>query len=253
MINQIQDAIRNSEFGNITFFDPQYFPWVAEVEALWPDIKAECEHLMTAVDLLPGFEEIQTDQQSLSNDKRWKIFPFLAYGFNVPENIRRCPKTAEALSRIPGIKAAMFSVLQAGKVLPWHNGPYNGVLRYHLGVSVPEPEQCGIQVLETANSWVEGKSMIFDDSFQHAAWNLGDKDRIVLFVDFERPGLPPELAHLNNIMINEIGKSDFITSAALKWLEWEKKHGEDLDDVLIVAERMKDLDKAIPFDFNAYK
>ena len=41
----------------------------------------------------------------------------------------------------------MFSILEPGKHLPPHRGPYNGVLRLHLGLIVPEPrEQLGIRV-----------------------------------------------------------------------------------------------------------
>ena len=38
----------------------------------------------------------------------------------------------------------LFSILEPGKRIPLHTGPYNGVLRLHLGLVVPDPaEQCG--------------------------------------------------------------------------------------------------------------
>jgi beta-hydroxylase len=41
----------------------------------------------------------------------------------------------------------LVSILEPGKHLPAHRGPYNGVLRLHLGLIVLEPrERLGIRV-----------------------------------------------------------------------------------------------------------
>src|SRR5258708_3918403 len=73
------------------------------------------------------------------------------------------------------------------KSITRHRGPYNGVLRYHLGLMVPEPSKCGITVGDVTARWREGGSVVFDDSFQHEAWNESSEMRVVLFVDFLRP------------------------------------------------------------------
>ena len=50
------------------------------------------------------------------------------------------------------------------KHLPPHRGPYKGVMRYHLGLLIPEPaEQCGIRVDTQTRHWAEGASLIFDN------------------------------------------------------------------------------------------
>ena len=73
------------------------------------------------------------------------------------------------------MKTAFFSILAPGKHLPPHRGPYKGVMRYHLGLLIPEPaEQCGIRVDTETRHWAEGESMIFDDTFEHEAWNDTD-------------------------------------------------------------------------------
>jgi beta-hydroxylase len=231
-LDQMQAAIAATKNGKTRFFPLEDFPWVKEIESAWPEIRKEADRLMAAVDQLPGFEEIQVEQRDLTTDRRWKIFPFLAYGNRVTQNERRCPETHKALGKIPGLKAALFSVLQAGKELPAHRGPYSGVLRYHLGVNIPKPEtQCGIVVGGELARWQDGKSLVFDDSHQHHAWNRSKHDRVVLFVDFERP-LPPPLALLNSRVIDQIGKSDFIVAASRKWQEWELKHGDQVDQSL---------------------
>lgn len=132
----IQQAIRSTLAGQTTFFDNAHFPWTKHVETPWPGIRAEADRVLAASDQLPGNEEIQEYQRQLSTDKRWQVFPFLAYGHEIFENQEYCPLTSQALDYIPGIKAAMYSILRAGKVLPVHVGPYNGVLRYHLGITL---------------------------------------------------------------------------------------------------------------------
>lgn len=124
----------------------------------------------------------------ISNDDRWKTFFFRIYGYEVEANSRRCPRTRELLRCIPGMTTAMFSILAPSKQVPAHVGPFKGVLRYHLGLQVPATDdRCGIRVGDTVRHWEEGKSLVFDDTFVHEAWNHTDQDRVILFVDFLRP------------------------------------------------------------------
>ena len=83
----------------------------------------------------------------ISQDADWKIFPLIAYGIRSQPNIDLCPQTWRVVQGIPGLTTAMFSILEPGKRLPPHRGPYNGVLRLHLGLLVPEPrERAAIRV-----------------------------------------------------------------------------------------------------------
>lgn len=229
-LTELQRQFRAADGGR-AFFEPRDFPWVAQVEACWPAIRAELDAVMAALHLLPGFEEIQVEEQVLSNDRRWKILPLLAYGHALPENLRRCPATADALRAIPGLRAAMFSIFEGGKALPGHVGPYAGVLRYHLGLRVPEPQACGIEVAGERRGWAEGRSLVFDDTHWHHAWNHGRAPRVVLFVDFDRP-LPEPLAALNRQCLARLGQEPFITEAVANWQAWEGRHGVQLDRLL---------------------
>eukprot|EP00095_Tigriopus_kingsejongensis_P011332 maker-scaffold195_size270011-snap-gene-1.14 protein:Tk11332 transcript:maker-scaffold195_size270011-snap-gene-1.14-mRNA-1 annotation:"aspartyl asparaginyl beta-hydroxylase-like" len=38
-------------------------------------------------------------------------------------------------------------------------------------------------------TWVEGRIIVFDDSFDHEVWHEADGDRIVLIVDLWHPDL----------------------------------------------------------------
>src|SRR5581483_6553925 len=97
---------------------------------------------------------------------------FCAYGVRVDENCRRCPETTRILKTIPGMQTAFFSILQPDMHIDPHSGPYGGVLRFHLALKVPEPRTaCRIRVGGDIRSWEEGKSLVFDDTYEHEAWN----------------------------------------------------------------------------------
>ena len=50
------------------------------------------------------------------------------------------PRTEDrlaALRQVPNLLGAFFSILDPGKSIPAHDGPYTGYLRYHLALKVP--------------------------------------------------------------------------------------------------------------------
>jgi len=63
---------------------------------------------------------------------------------------------------------------------------------------------------------------VFDDTFEHAAWNDTDETRVVLFVDFVRPLRQPVKA-LNQLVIKAIGFSPFIQDARRRHEDWERR------------------------------
>ncbi|MGH9104024.1 MAG: aspartyl/asparaginyl beta-hydroxylase domain-containing protein [Acidimicrobiales bacterium] len=214
---------RASLVGDHTFFESSAFPWAASLEQGWKEMRRELDAVLEHRDELPNFQDISTDQASLSNDDQWKTFFLYGYGFRSDANCARCPTTARLLAGIPGMTTGFFSILGPGKRLPEHRGPYKGVLRYHLGLLVPEPaEASAIRVGGDVGHWEEGKSLIFDDTYPHEAWNGTDRDRVVLFVDFLRP-LPPPMALLNRLVIKAIAVSPFIQDAKRRHTSWEAR------------------------------
>ena len=210
------------------FYDPGDFPWVAPLEANWKAIRAELDRLLAHRDALPNFQDISTDQYNLTDDDKWKTYFFYGYGFRSDANCARCPATTRLIESIPGMETAMFSILAPGKRIPPHDGPYKGVLRYHLGLVVPEgPGPVGIRVGGQEATWAEGRSLVFDDTYEHEAWNDTDETRVVLFVDFVRPLREP-MRTANAAMIKMIGWSPFIQDAKRRHREWERTAGEQL-------------------------
>ena len=204
---------RNSSVGDSDFFDNSNFPWIKEIEDNWMDIRRELEVIEQDMSKVPNFQEISERQTLLTNDNKWKTFFLYGYGHRIERNCARCPKTEALLLKIPGMKTAMFSIFAPQKKIGAHTGPYNGVLRYHLGLRIPERhERCGITVGAETRHWEEGRSLVFDDTKQHEAWNLTDEYRVVLFVDFLRPlPLIPDLA--NRWFFQVLRRSEFVRSA----------------------------------------
>ena len=179
---------RCAKFGNPCVYDNKLFPWVAGIEANWTTIRGELDRVLLRRGELPNIQDITVDARSITKDAGWKIFLLVAYGIKSEPNIALCPETWRIVQKIPGLKTAMFSVFQPGKRLPPHRGPYNGVLRLHLGVLVPEHNgNLGIRIGSERRSWSEGSVLIFDDAYEHEAWNETGNPRVVLFVDFEKP------------------------------------------------------------------
>jgi len=136
----------------------------------------------------------------------WKVIPlmhtFPAYDQSktqwIESNCAACPKTAEVLREIPGLRTALFSRLGPKTRLSSHRGwadLSNYVLRCHLPLFLPDqerfPESCGM--------WVEGDVqfhklndiLVFDDSKLHKAFNASDEERIILIFDIMRPESVP--------------------------------------------------------------
>ena len=183
-----QSLIARTPSGRTEFFEPDEFPWIADVEARADEIREELDGLLARVDQLPNYQDIQEEQRKLTQDDRWKIFGFYAYGTRDDGNCQRCPRTAEIVESIPGMTTAFFSVLLPHKHIPPHTGIWKGVLRYHLALRTPADETAArIRVGSRIEHWRDGRSLIFDDTFEHEVWNDSDEIRVVLFVDVIRP------------------------------------------------------------------
>ena len=179
---------RTAKYGNKPVYESGTFPYFKTLEDNWQVIRKELDAVFAEREEIPALQDLSPVNKALTDDDLWRIFMFYSYGLKVEENCRKCPETARLVEGIPGLKTAFFSILQPGKHIPEHRGPYNGVLRYHLGLIIPEPrENVRIAVDGKIYHWAEGEGLTFDDSFQHEVWNDTDGVRVVLFITFDRP------------------------------------------------------------------
>jgi aspartyl/asparaginyl beta-hydroxylase (cupin superfamily) len=209
--------------GNPPVFDSSLFPWARQIEENWQSIRSELDEVMKDEADIPPFQEISRDQRRLTDDDRWKTYFFYAFGFKAERNCARCPETTRLIETIPGMTTAFFSMLAPGKHLPDHRGAFKGIIRYHLGLRIPEPKDAsGIRVGGQVCHWREGESLVFDDTYRHEAWNDTDQTRVVLFVDCMRPlRFPANL--VNRLTIAAIKHSPFVKDGIANYQAWEAK------------------------------
>jgi aspartyl/asparaginyl beta-hydroxylase (cupin superfamily) len=192
------------------FFDiREICPQLLELDKHFPVIRQELLGLLPEKHLIPRYHELDRSQYRISGnqqDKDWKVFMLYAMGEKPEANRARCPRTSALLDKIPNLFQAFFSILDGGKSIPAHNGPYRGYLRYHLALIVPEKNPPTIRVKDRYHTWQEGKSVIFDDSWDHEVSNHSDGMRVVLIVDFLRPMPLPfdSVNRLFNMVVRQV-------------------------------------------------
>jgi beta-hydroxylase len=217
-----------SPHGEVAFFEneKEEFPWIQKLESNWYLIREELDQILQYKDTLPNFQEISEDQTDITTDDRWKTYFLYGFGHKAEANCERCPETTRLVEQVPGMKTAFFSILDPGKKIPPHRGPYKGVMRYHLGLKVPDPkEECWIRVADEVRHWEEGQSLLFDDTHEHEVQNNTDGMRCILFMDVVRPFTPP-VDTLNNLLIKAISVSPFVKRAKKNQKQWEKRFRE---------------------------
>ncbi len=186
------------------FFDiDATYPQLRVLDRNFPTIRAELVDLLSEKATIPRYHDLDPMQTAISGkvdaDKDWKVYYLYAMGEKPAANRDRCPRTAAALDQIPGLFQAFFSILDGGKSVPAHCGPYRGYIRYHLGLVVPTENPPSIRVKDEIYTWKEGESVLFDDSWNHEVMNTSASDRVVLIVDVRRP-MPLPLAAVNRFV-----------------------------------------------------
>ncbi|NJK41620.1 MAG: aspartyl/asparaginyl beta-hydroxylase domain-containing protein [Acaryochloridaceae cyanobacterium SU_2_1] len=225
ILQQLETLIpQYSLVGDTPFFESSQFVWTQELEENWEVIRQELDGILKHHQSLPNFQDISPDQANVtSTDDLWKTYFLFGYGIKAQQNCDRCPQTTQLVEKIPGMKTAFFSIMLPGKHIPPHRGPYKGVVRCLLGLKIPEPKTaCRIRVLDEIRHWQEGKTMLFDDSFEHEAWNDTDQLRVVLFLDIVRPLRFP-LSWINQGIIRLIAWSPYIQDAQANQQQWDQR------------------------------
>lgn len=213
---------RVSRLPDTPVYRREDFPFVRQLEARWPLIRAELDRVMRDREKLPAFQQILDEVRTITTDDRWKTYWLLGAGMDCSENQLRCPETTHLLRQVPGVLTAFFSILAPGKKIPPHRGAYNGVLRCHLALIVPEPaEHVAIRVGNRICHWREGEALIFDDSFNHEVWNDTEGWRVVLFIDFARPLRQPWHA-LNRLFLGVARFLPLLRRADRRHRDWKR-------------------------------
>ena len=79
--------------------------------------------------------------------------------------------------RSPALQVSVLR-LAPGVTLAPHEGVTNARLTMHLGLAAPA--EARIRVGDAEVGWQRGRVLLFDDSWEHTAWNAGSEPRYVL-------------------------------------------------------------------------
>lgn len=174
--------------------DAGYLDGIEVLRAHWPRIRDEAMALHRAGELdataTPGSAGYHDLGFRTFYKRGWRKFYLQWYGTPHRSARRLCPETVALLQRVPGIRAAMFSVLPPGAELTLHADPMACALRYHLGLETPEQDACFIDVDGTRVSWRNGRDFVFDETYPHFVRNDTRELRLILMCDVERPMHP---------------------------------------------------------------
>jgi aspartate beta-hydroxylase len=184
------------ELPSRPWFEADALPWVAALESLAPAIAFELGALEADPRAFGPYLDAPEEQANPHATKSglrppergWKAFFFCRDGRFSPRALAACPRTAGALELAPLAHGdVMLSRLDPRTEIPPHHGLDNLALTCHLGLRVPAG--CELQVGAERRAWEEGRCLVFDDTYLHAAWNRSDAARVVLLFDFWHPDL----------------------------------------------------------------
>jgi aspartyl/asparaginyl beta-hydroxylase (cupin superfamily) len=181
------------------FHQREQFPELDAVEALTAVIRREFEELIAsqAAEMVPYIQYPDhvplPSGRELNNNRDWTAIHLWQNGVRIEANARHCPRTMEAMAKLPQPKVwgaspnAMFSLLAPHTRISPHTGVANTRLVCHLPLIIPP--NCGFRVGATTREWEVGKAFVFDDTIEHEAWNDSDELRVLLIFDLWPPAL----------------------------------------------------------------
>ncbi|MBV9917820.1 MAG: aspartyl/asparaginyl beta-hydroxylase domain-containing protein [Solirubrobacterales bacterium] len=166
--------------------EPQDFPLAVYLESNFAAIRDE----IVALD--PAGFHVESERIRRTGD--WDVAFFYERGRRRDELCAACPVTAHGIDTYPAMRTISgliyVSRMGPGTHIAAHRGPTNLRVRCHLGIDVPSGD-CAIRVGGETRSWEEGRCLVFDDFFEHEAWNHTDRLRTILIVDLWHPDLSP--------------------------------------------------------------
>lgn len=187
------------------------FPDAARFVAMWPRLRDEALWVAENLQEVPRFHELMPQQAEISaNDQRdWRVLVLKAYGIQVQRNMALCPMLASLVTSSPDVLSAALSFLAPHKHIPLHRGPFRGITRFYLGLSVPladDHRPAAVLAIDGQEHRIgDGECLLWDDTYPHEVWNHSGEVRIALLLDVRRRGMPVDMELLSKLLIAAAG------------------------------------------------
>lgn len=169
-------------------------PLAVFLEEHYATFRTELEAIINAGDVEDGYEAIRradVSVESLSTPGGWDAIRIVRYGDWNEAFCTFAPKTCallrtrKELVNCPYVNTNYYKLFPGAHLKPhFGNAPR---LTAHLAVIAPEPLRSGISVGSAQSLWIEGKSMVIDDTFPHSVSHWGKLPRYVLATWFCHP------------------------------------------------------------------
>jgi aspartate beta-hydroxylase len=178
------------------YYQSDEFSWVPQAMAAQAEIMREAQAVLGTGALEPFLQGtdltnyLRTDS---GGPAKWDAYFFYRHGEAYPAHLQACPATAALLPQMPRVDIdehapeICFSVLAPGSHILPHTGVTNSRLVAHLPLILPP--DCALQVVGHIKPWHMDEVLIFDDTFEHEAWNRSDQVRVILLMDVWHPDL----------------------------------------------------------------
>merc|ERR1712187_342421 len=154
--------------------------------------KAELQEILNDPrDLFSVLMRHDPSREHLGTPGGWDTVRIVRYHHWYDLFCEMAPRTCELIKSRPEIANCNFMNVNYVKLHPgahlkphFGNGPR---LSAHLSVIAPEPLKAGMSVGTRRVLWVEGKAIIFDDTYPHSVSHWGTVPRYVMLVWFCHP------------------------------------------------------------------
>ncbi|MEH2228583.1 MAG: aspartyl/asparaginyl beta-hydroxylase domain-containing protein [Nostoc sp.] len=220
-----KDLNLNQPMGKLIYSGITHKPWYESyendvlsllsktLEKRFDQIESEwLGYLSSDYKIIPKYKPSDIFGESLKNqDEDWQYYLIWRQGKFTKAATSLFPNTVKIISELNpflySFGEVVFINMKPGVILPPHTDDINISLTCHLGIQVPE--NCGINVGGETRSWSRGKTLFFDNSFEHGAWNKSHNNRIVLLIDLYHPELTKVEKYFLKFILKYFVKSEF--------------------------------------------
>lgn len=190
--NLLVSLLEPSKTRQVYFTDEEkeaLFPLSKTLEQNWREIALDIRAQNATKNI---YSEWERQEPEFWSD--WSTINLRLFGIDNPKAEQLNPTLWRLIKDEPSISTALISILKPGKKIKPHVGPYQGVLRYHLGLQIPKKSNSHIVLDNEKYYWEQGQGKLFNECHLHWVDNPSrdldgeeiKEDRIVLFLDVNR-------------------------------------------------------------------
>lgn len=125
----------------------------------------------------------------MNYDTSYWLLNFKFFNKIYDSNLEYFSVIKQLLAKNPNIVTCFFSVMEQAKYIPYHRGPYNGLLRYHFPIITTLKDENDSYLEVMGKKLYTKHSFLFDDTYPHRLIKNNSDLRVVLICDIDNPFL----------------------------------------------------------------